>query len=130
MPKLPNIGSAIKKLLIADDHELFRTSTRDLLLCAGPDLRVIDEAKDAQEALELCRLHRPDLVLTDVRLPRMNGLEAIRAIKEELPATKILIVSAERVGDLELLRSGADGSLSKPTSLEELLDTIWRVLAD
>jgi len=93
-----------------------------------PDLRVIDEAKDGQQAIELCRLHRPELVLMDMSMPRMNGLEATQAIKEELPATRILIVSAEQVGVCELVRSGADGYVSKAAPLEEQLDTIRRVL--
>jgi len=61
-------------------------------------------------------------------MPRMNGLEATQTIKEELPATRILIVSAEQVGVCELVRSGADGYVSKAASLEEQLDTIRRVL--
>ena len=61
------------------------------LLDSEPDLRIVDEAKDGQEIIELCRLQRPDLRLMDVRMPKMNGLEATQTIKEELPTTKVLI---------------------------------------
>ena len=61
------------------------------LLNSEPDLRIIDEAKDGQESIELCRLQRPDLVIMDVRMPKVNGLEATQTIKEELPTTKVLI---------------------------------------
>ena len=55
-----------------------------MMLESEPDLLVVEMAKDGQEAVELCRLHRPDLVVMDVRMPRMNGFEATRLIKEEL----------------------------------------------
>jgi DNA-binding NarL/FixJ family response regulator len=130
MAKVHNEGPATINLIIVDDHELARASMRHMLAIVEPDLRVIAEAKDGQEATELCHLHRPHLVLMDMRMPRMNGLEATQAIKEELPATKILMVSAEHVSVSELARSGAEGYVSKVAPLEELLDTIRGVLHD
>ena len=61
------------------------------MLDSEPDLLIIDEAKDGQETIELCRIHHPDLVIMDVGMPTVNGLEATRTIKEELPTTKVLI---------------------------------------
>src|SRR5215217_7223452 len=81
------------RIIIADDHDLVREAMRSVL-DHEPDLQIIDEAKDGQEAIELCRLHRPDLVLMDVRMPKVDGFEATRRIKEEVGTTKVLIMSA------------------------------------
>src|SRR5918994_4099337 len=78
------------RIIIADDHDLVREAMRSMLN-SEPDLQIIDEAKDGQEIIELTRLQRPDLRLMDVRMPKMNGLEATQTIKEELPTTKVLI---------------------------------------
>src|SRR5829696_2364569 len=89
-PALPSLA----RVIVVDDHDLLRASLRSMLECEG-DLQIVDEAKDGQEAIELCRLHRPDLVLMDVRMPSVNGFEATRRIKEELGSTtKVLMMSA------------------------------------
>ena len=96
------------------------------LLDSQPDLRIIDEAKDGQEVIELTSLQRSDLVLMDVRMPKVNGLEATRTIKEELPTTKVLIVSAyeDPLFVSEAVRAGADGYVLKLSPVQELLDAI------
>jgi two-component system nitrate/nitrite response regulator NarL len=90
------------------------------------DLLIVDEAKDGQEAIELCRLHRPDLVLMDVRMPRMNGFEATRLIKQELPTTKVLIMSAHDDLEyvLEAMSAGAEGYVLKLATLKEILKAV------
>ncbi len=97
-----------------------------LMLESEPDLLVVGEAKDGQEAIELCRLHRPDLVVMDVRMPRMNGFEATRKIKEECWATRVLIVSAyDHAGFVsEAKRVGAEGYVLKLAPLREILQTV------
>jgi DNA-binding NarL/FixJ family response regulator len=122
-------ASSSTRIIIADDHDLVREAMRSLLN-SEPDLRVIDEAKDGQETIELTRLHRPDLVLMDVRMPKVNGLEATRKIKEELPTTKVLIVSAYEDPLLvsEAVRAGADGYVLKLSLVQEQLDAIRGVL--
>ena len=97
-----------------------------LMLESEPDLLVVGEAKDGQEAVELCRLHRPDLVVMDVRMPRLNGFEATRKIKEELYVTKVLIVSAyENVEFVsEAMRAGAEGYVMKLAPLKEILEAV------
>ena len=72
------------RLLIADDHVLFREGMRTML-AREPGFEIIGEAENGREALELCRRLRPDLVLMDVRMPEMDGLQATRAIKQECP---------------------------------------------
>ena len=113
------------RLLIVDDHDLLRESMR-LMLESDPELLVVGEAKDGQEAIELCRLHRPDLVLMDVRMPRMGGFEATRKIKEERWATRVLIVSAyDNIGFVsEAKRVGAEGYVLKLAPLREILQAV------
>jgi DNA-binding NarL/FixJ family response regulator len=117
--------TASVRLLVVDDHELLRESMRSMLE-SEPDLLVVDEAKDGQEAIELCRLHRPDLVIMDVRMPRMNGFEATRLIKEELRATKVLIMSAydNLWYSSEAMRAGAEGYVLKLAPLREILEAV------
>jgi DNA-binding NarL/FixJ family response regulator len=96
------------------------------MLESDPDLLVVGEAKDGQEAIELCRLHRPDLVVMDVRMPRMGGFEATRKIKEERWATRVLIVSAyDNIGFVsEAKRVGAEGYVLKLAPLREILQAV------
>ena len=124
-----NNTSSSARIIIADDHELVREAMRSLL-DSEPDLRIIDEAKDGQEIIELTRLQRPDLVIMDVRMPKMNGLEATQTIKEELPTTKVLIWSAYEDPLLvsEAVRAGADGYVLKLSLVQELVDAIRGVL--
>jgi DNA-binding NarL/FixJ family response regulator len=100
------------------------------LLDIEPDLEIIDEAKDGQQTIELTRLQRPDLVIMDVRMPKMNGLGATQTIKEELPTTKVLIWSAYEDPLLvsEAVRAGADGYLLKFSLMQEQLEAIRGVL--
>ena len=113
------------RLLVVDDHVLLRESMRSMLESES-DLLVVDEAKDGQEAIELCHLHRPDLVIMDVRMPRMNGFEATRLIKEELCETKVLIMSAydNPWYSTEAMRAGAEGYVLKLAPLKEILEAV------
>jgi DNA-binding NarL/FixJ family response regulator len=87
----------------ADDHRELREPMRSVLSLEA-DFRVVAEAQDGLEAVELCRLHRPDLVIMDKSMPRVNGLEATRSLKEELPETKVLIVSVDHLSRSEVAR--------------------------
>ena len=101
-----------------------------MMLESEPDLLVVEMAKDGQEAVELCRLHRPDLVIIDVRMPKINGFEATRLIKEELCETKVLIMSAydNPWYSTEAMRAGAEGYVPKLAPLEEILEAVRGVL--
>ena len=124
-----NTSSSPARIIIADDHDLVREAMRSLLN-SEPDLRIIDEAKDGQETIELTRIQLPDLVLMDVRMPKMNGFEATQMIKEELPTTKVLIWSAYEDPLLvsDAVRAGADGYVLKLSPVQELVDAIRGVL--
>ncbi len=129
---VPNDSSATPssvRLIVADSHTLHRESIR-LMLETELDLRIIAEAKDGQEAIELSRLHRPDLVLMSASMPRLNGFEATRTIKEELPETKVLILSGHEAPFFvsEAAKAGADGFALKLAPLQEIREAIRGVL--
>jgi DNA-binding NarL/FixJ family response regulator len=119
------------RLLVADDHDLVRESTR-LMLVGERDLEVVGEAVNGQHALELCRQLRPDLVLMDVRMPVMDGLTATRAIKEELPAIRVLVVTAYESEDYlrEAASAGAADYILKDAPREQLLEAVRKALTD
>ena len=120
---------SIARVIIVDDNDSVRESLRSMLEC-DHDLQIVAGAKDGQEAIELCRLQHPDLVLMDVRMPKVNGFEATRIIKAELPTTKVLMLSAhfDSFFASEVERAGADGYVTKLCTVQELVDAIRGVL--
>jgi DNA-binding NarL/FixJ family response regulator len=122
-------GTSPARLLITDDHALVREGIR-AMLASEPDLEVIAEAADGREALEFCRRLRPDLVLMDVRMPVMDGLEATRVIKAEHPETSVLMVTTYESSDylLEAVKAGAAGYVLKNASKPQLSNAIRRVV--
>ncbi len=101
------------KVLIADDQEAVRFGFRTIL-SAAPDIDVVGEAVDGVQALELVRRLRPDVVVADIRMPRMDGLELTRVLRDSLPAVRVVVVTTY---DLDAyvhtaLRNGAAGSCS------------------
>ena len=117
------------RLIIADDHALLRSGIRSMLY-GEPDLEVVGEAADGAEALELCRRLQPDLVLMDVRMPKMDGLAATRAIKEEFPKTSVVMVTMQEDPDylFEAVIAGAAGYVLKGATPEQLTDAVRQVL--
>jgi len=117
-------------VLITDDHTLFRSGLR-LLLSNEPDIAVVGEAGDGAEAIRLARTLRPDVVLMDITMPGMSGLDATRAIRQDLPEVRVLILTMhEDEGYLrESLRAGASGYVLKRAAATELPAAIraaWR----
>jgi DNA-binding NarL/FixJ family response regulator len=117
------------RILIADDHDLVREGLR-AVLSGEADLEVVGEATDGQEALRMCRSLRPDLVLMDVRMPKSDGLEATRAIKEEMPQVSVVMVTMHENPDylLEAIRAGAAGYILKDAEGERLVGAVRRTL--
>ena len=115
-------------IILADDHRLFTTGVHTLLM-SDPQLQVTDVAINGQELLELLAIRQPDIVLVDVNMPVLNGLEATRIIKERYPLIKVIILSGYNDAHLiaQASHSGASGYLLKDCSAEELLQTIHLV---
>jgi len=115
-------------ILIVEDHAIVREGFRRMLELEG-DLEVVGEAQDGRQAVEMVKRLRPDVVLMDVAMPMLNGLEATRQVIKTIPATKVLILSAH--GDLayvtNAMESGAAGFLLKQTSATELYQAIREV---
>lgn len=108
------------RVLLADDHPLFLDGLGNLLSAHGID--VVGTARDGLEALERTRALRPDVVLLDIHMPRLNGLAALRMIKAELPETRIvmLTMSAEDEELFEAIANGAGGYLLKTQDTDEV----------
>ena len=126
---LPQRRPGPARLVIADDHELARAGLRTML--AGQrGVEVIGEAKNGREALALCRRLQPDLALIDVRMPDMDGLATCRSIKQECPATDVILITMHE--NLQYLlaafRAGASAYVLKDITQRKLLATARRVL--
>ncbi|MBD3945779.1 response regulator transcription factor [Nocardioides eburneiflavus] len=111
--------------MVVDDQELFRRGLI-MLLSGDTDIEVVGEAADGITATELATTTAPDVILLDVRMPRRTGVEACRAIKEAVPATKIIMltVSDEEADLYESVKNGAAGYLLKDSSIEEVAQAI------
>jgi len=116
------------RLAIVDDHNLAREGLIDML-ADEPDIEVVGEAATGREALALCSLLRPDLVLMDVRMPEMDGLAATRAIKQRHPRISVLMVTMhENPGYLlEALKAGASGYVLKDAAQHEIVAAVRQV---
>lgn len=121
--------SRVSRLVIADDHPLFRIAVRQILLDL-PELEVVGEASDGREVVEVCRRERPDLVLMDLWMPRMDGFEATREIKRESPSIIVLVLTAfeEPSYLLEALKAGASGYVLKYMSPQQIAGAVRRAL--
>lgn len=118
------------RVLLADDHGLVRAGIASLLRIWG--MEVAGEAADGADAVEQARRLRPDLVLMDVNMAGVDGIEATRAIKAELPETKVVMLTVSDDGDhlFEALKAGADGYLLKDMSEAELEHVLGAIAAD
>jgi DNA-binding NarL/FixJ family response regulator len=116
------------RVLTVDDHSLLRKGIA-ALVNAEPDMKLIAEASNGQEAIESFRLHRPDVTLMDIQMPGFNGIEAIEFILSEFPDAHIIVLTTY-TGDVQVLRAlkaGARGYVLKGHVHRELLETIRAV---
>jgi len=111
--------------MIADDHAVVRQGLK-MFLSLDPTLEIIGEASNGKEALENARLLKPDVILMDLLMPVMNGIEATAAIKRELPDTEVIALTSvlEDASVIGAIRAGALGYLLKDTKAEELIQAI------
>jgi len=118
------------RIVIAEDHTILREGLRSLLT-SGSEFEVVGEAEDGREAIRCVEKLKPDLILTDLSMPRMNGMEAIREIKKRSPETKILVLTVHKTEEyiLATVRAGADGYLLKDSTHAELLMAVKHVLS-
>jgi NarL family two-component system response regulator LiaR len=116
------------RILIADDHAVVREGTRRILE-QEPDMEVVGEAGDGEEAVNLATSLKPDVAIVDVSMPKMDGIEATRRIKAACPSINVLILSAYDDDQFifSLLEAGAAGYLLKSIRSRELLDAIRAV---
>lgn len=118
------------RIVIADDHGTMREGLR-LLMNSQPDLEVVGEAADGREAIRLARQLAPDVLLMDVSMPGMNGLDATRKVKEECPNIRVLTLTRHLDDGFlkQLLAAGASGYALKLSSADELMHAIRTVSA-
>ena len=115
-------------VLIADDDGVIRSLLR-LILKEG-DYDVVGEALDGESAVEMCAKQKPDLVCLDVMMPKLNGIDALKAIKAKSPGTVALMVTGDAATATvkDALQNGASGYVLKPFNVGKVLDTIERAL--
>lgn len=124
---MSDAGTAIRVVLV-DDHALFRRGL-ELVLAEEPDITIVGQASDGDEAVRLVRDLTPDVVLMDIRMPRMSGIDAARVIRDTVPGTKIvmLTVSEDDADLFAAVRAGASGYLLKEVSIDEVAGAIRAV---
>jgi len=118
------------RILLADDHTLMRRGLRSLL-ADEPDMEVVAEAETGRQAVKLALQHRPEIVIMDIAMPDLNGVEAARKILHEDPGVKVMALSMHPEGRIvsEMLRTGASGYIVKNCALEELVQAVRAVHA-
>ena len=123
-------SASLITILVADDHPVLREGVL-AMLSNEADMKVVAQAANGREALEGFRRHRPDIVLMDIQMPEMSGIDAIAAILAEAPAARVIVLTTYRgdVSALRALRAGAVGYLLKSQLLNELVGTIRAVHA-
>ncbi|MBW3557851.1 MAG: response regulator transcription factor [Actinobacteria bacterium] len=117
------------RVVLADDHRILREGLRRSLEAQGLD--VVGEAADGEEAIELAEALHPDVVLMDVTMPVLDGVEATRRIRHRLPAVRVVVLTmhADEATMARAIRVGADGYLVKDCSSDEIADTVRLVAA-
>jgi len=118
-----------KRIVIAEDHTILRDGLK-ALISSEPNLEIVGEASDGLEAIKVINEVKPDLVLMDLSMPRLNGIDAIRDIKRMSPETMVLVLTVHKTEEyvLESLKAGANGYLLKESTHAELINAIFHVV--
>jgi DNA-binding NarL/FixJ family response regulator len=118
------------RVLLVDDHVMLRQGTAELLH-REPDIEIVGEAADGQEAVELTQRLRPDIVVMDIRMPVLSGIEATRRIRSSLPEVQVLVLTAHDDDQyiFSLLQAGASGYLLKSAPVTDLIRAVRQVQA-
>lgn len=116
------------RILITDDHQLFREGIANLL-SSSPQIEIVGQAENGQQAIEKARNLKPDIVIMDLSLPIINGVDATRILQNELPGTKVLVLSMHDDKNYikEALEAGAFGYLFKDCTYDQLIEAIHTV---
>jgi two-component system NarL family response regulator len=129
---LPAEAAAVKaaRVLLVDDHALLRTGVANIIN-QEPDLRVVAEAGDGLEAIDAWDQHRPDVTLLDLRMPRLEGVEVVRRIRERDPGARVIVLTTYDTDDeiSQALKAGAKAYVLKDIAADALVDCIHQVLA-
>lgn len=113
------------RLLVVDDHTIVREGIVSMLEETG-ECEVVAQAADGAQALDLALKTRPDVVVTDLSMPRLSGLEVVKRVREQLPGTRTLVLTVHEEDEyiIPIIRAGANGFLNKDTSVSELMTAI------
>jgi len=116
------------RILLADDHQITRQGLRSLIEKQS-DMEVIGEAKDGRKAIEMVRELMPDIIITDITMPNLNGVDATRQIVRQFPQIKVIALSihSNRAFVVDMLKAGASGYVLKECSFDELTEAIQTV---
>lgn len=122
------ISPKLKRVIIADDHKIIREGLRSLLERSG-EFECVGEADDGQQAVMLANELRPDIIIMDIAMPNLNGIEATRQIKSELPEVEVVVLSmhATRNYVLQVLQAGASAYLLKDSAFDELSTALFAI---
>jgi DNA-binding NarL/FixJ family response regulator len=118
------------RIILVDDHAVMREGLRSLIE-NQPDMEVIGEAEDGRKAVELVRELQPDVVITDITMPNLNGVDAARQIVREFPKVKVLALSihSNRAFVADMLKAGASGYVLKESTFDNLVEAIQIVVS-
>src|SRR5262245_5293649 len=116
------------RILAVDDHSVFRSGIA-AFLATQPDMKLVAEASNGREAIQQVRAHRPDIILMDLQMPEMNGLDAMIAIRDEFPEARVIILTTFAGDVQDAMKQGARAYLLKAQLDKELLGTIRAVHA-
>ena len=123
--------SVITRILLVDDHRLFRSGLNSLL-ARQPNIKIVGEAEDGVSAVRMALELAPDIVLMDISMPKLNGIEATRQILSQNGAARVIVLSmhADRRFVIEALKAGARGYLLKDSAIEEVLNAVGAIASN